>query len=459
MAKAILVPVLVVLLLLVMPAVSASSTVSNSASSPGVSSGAHLPIPNVRGLAATPGAFSFVSNFEDYQLDGWIPVSGIKPTITSVTTYAGEPALLSKAGPVTPQIDIAKQGFVTGDTFVSFQLAIDAGTGSGVFGLGKQGNPVAVVGVSDGNVVAGGSIGSLQEIEPVPTGTAYPAGWVYLAANVTNSGGAWEMNVFVDGTLNTAATVDVPAASGYTDAIIETTSQSVLYTDVAVATFTIPIYIPGYNNMDGYGQGSGLLVHFLPAYYLLTAEMTLNSWSVPQRGILSFQINAMNYVGTAYSTCEGFYQLGVDLDPGGTIAPWYVPGVGCYAKYFNPTTLIHTPPGSHLLLSIYDNTLSDIINFTIIDTTNGDVFTASIPYTGSLFYGAYTQVEFQPCCNSYPIQDYRLVGSLTSLQVTMPGGKTAGLPASYMIPFTLDTPPSWDFTYYQGSTYSYDQIT
>ena len=442
-----------------MPAVLAPSAGSSSGAALGTPSRANLPLPNVRGLATIPGAFSFVSNFEDYQLDGWMSVAGAKPSITSTTTYSGEPALVSTATPSTPQVDIAKQGFITGDTFVSFQVAMDAATGSGLFGLGKQGNPVAVVGVSNGNVVAGGSIGSLQVIEPVPTGTAYPTGWVYLTANVTTSGDVWVMNVFADGTLNTAGTVDVPAASTYTDAIIETTSQSVLYTDIAVASTTIPIYLPGYNNMEGYGQGSGLEVALTPAFDQLTAEMTLNSWYTPQVGILSFQINAMNYVGTTVSTCVGFFQLGVDLEPGGTIAPWYVPGTNCYANYFPPQQLIHTPPGSHLFFSIYDNTLSKIINFTIIDATNGDVFKATIPYTGSYFFGTYTQVEFQPCCNKYPIQDYKLSGSLSGLQITLPDGKTGGLSASYMIPFNLDTPPSWDFTYYQGSTYSYGQIT
>jgi hypothetical protein len=459
MGKGALFPVLVVLLLSAMPLASANPVASSNQVYKGTPPEVHLPPPNEQGLAVTPGAFSFVSNFEDLQLDGWIPVSGITPSVTKAVTYSGEPALVSTAGPVTPQIDIAKQGFIAGDSFVSFQVAVAAGEGSGVFGLGKQGTPVAVVGVSNGNVVAGGSVGSLQVIEPVPTGTAYPAGWVYLTANVTDSGGQWEMNVFVDGTLTTAATLVVPAASSYTDAIIETTSHSVLYTDIAVATTTIPIYIPGYNNMDGYGQGSGLVVHLLPAFDFLTAEMTLNSWTIPQRGILSFQINAMNFVGTTYSTCEGFFQLGLDLDPGGTIAPWYVPGVGCVAHYFNTKMLTPTPSGSKLFLSIYDNVASSIINFTIIDTTNGDVFTTSIPYTGSLFYGAYTQVEFQPCCNSYPIQDYQFSGSLTNLAVTLPDGKAAGLPASYMIPFVLDTPPGWDFTYYQSSSYGYGQVT
>jgi hypothetical protein len=73
--------------------------------------------------------------------------------------------------------------------------------------------------------------------------------------------------------------------------------------------------------MEGYGQGSGLVVGLLPAYSNLTAQMNLHSWSVPQNDILSFQINAMNLTGTTVSTCHGFFQLGVDLDPLGRIAP------------------------------------------------------------------------------------------------------------------------------------------
>ena len=42
----------------------------------------------------------------------------------------------------------------------------------------------------------------------------------------------------------------------------------------------------------------------------------------------------MNYIGTVDSTCHGFFQLGVDLDPGGYIAPGTVPGTNCVAHYF-----------------------------------------------------------------------------------------------------------------------------
>ncbi|MDG7015977.1 MAG: hypothetical protein JRM82_01220 [Nitrososphaerota archaeon] len=35
-------------------------------------------------------------------------------------------------------------------------------------------------------------------------------------------------------------------------------------------------------------------------------------------------------------------------------------------------------------------------------------FTASRPYNGTEFYGTYTQMEFQPCCNQFPIQDHQM---------------------------------------------------
>ena len=228
-----------------------------------------------------------MSNFEDGELDGWTSVFGTTPMVVSSPSYSGEPALFSAAGSA-PQIDIARRGFVTGDPLVSFQVAMEAASGSGYFGLGEQRTPVAVVGVSKGEVMAGGSLGSLQPIEPVPRDTAYPQGWTYLTANVNDTDKGWVMDVFVDNTNTTAFTVNVPAASGYSDAIIETASGGVLYSDIVVASVPIPTYLLGYNNMEGYGQGSGDIVNFLPAFSGLTAQMTLSSWKIPQEGILSF---------------------------------------------------------------------------------------------------------------------------------------------------------------------------
>ena len=415
----------------------------------------------------TAGAFAFVSNFEDGGLDGWTSLAGFSPTVTTRTTYFGEPSLASAArGGV--QISHASAGFVTGDSFVSFQVALNPGKGAGYFGLGDAGHGfVAVVGVSNGEVFAGSALSALSDLGPVPSGTAYPAGWVYLSANVYNAGSktpSWVMDVYVDRSDGIAATVPVSGAANYAEALLETTSGTAYYSDIVVTTYEIPIYLPGYNNMEGYGQGSGLIVQLLPAYTELRAEMTLNSWDVPQDGILSFQINAMNYYGTTRSTCQGFFQLGIDLDTSGTIAPWYVPGKNCFAHYFLPSNNpavqpgVASPAGTHLVLTIQDDVASKSIVFTIVDTTIAQTWTASIPYSGTLFYGMYTQIEWQPCCSNYPIAEYAFHGTLYNEAITTSTGVVRGLTSSYMLPFTLDAPPQWSLTVYQDSTLGYTQL-
>ncbi len=415
----------------------------------------------------TAGAFAFVSNFEDGGLDGWTSLAGSAPSVTTKTTYFGEPSLKSIATG-TPQISAASEGFVPGDGFVSFQVALNSGKGAGYLGLADSGhNFVAVVGVSNGEVFAGSSLSSLSDVGPVPAGTVYPAGWVYLSANVYNAGSKtpnWVMDVYVDRSDMITATVSTPDGASYAEALLTTTSGTVYYSNIVVTTYEIPINIPGYNNMEGYGQGSGLLVRLLPAYTKLTAEMTLNSWDVPQEGILSFQINAMNFYGTTRSTCQGFFQLGIDLDPSGTIAPWYVPGKNCFAHYFLPSNNpavqpgVPSPFGTHLVLTIEDDLANTAVVFTIVDTAIGQTWTASIPYSGTMFYGMYTQIEWQPCCSNFPIADYAFSGVLYNEAITTSTGAVQGLTSSYMLPFTLDAPPQWSLTYYQDSTLGYDQL-
>ena len=415
----------------------------------------------------TAGAFAFVSNFEDGGLDGWTSVAGAAPTVTTKTTYFGEPSLASSVRGGA-QISAASEGFVTGGSFVSFQVALNAGRGSGYFGLADASHGfVAVVGVSNGEVFAGGSLSTLSDLGPVPTGTVYPAGWVYLSANVYNAGSKtpnWVMDVYVDRSDQIAPMVAVPSAANYAEALLETTSGTAYYSDIVVTTYEIPIYIPGYNNMEGYGQGSGLLVQLLPAYTKLTAEMTLDSWDVPQEGILSFQINAMNYYGTTRSSCQGFFQLGIDLNPSGTIAPWYVPGKNCFAHYFLPSNNpavqpgVASPAGTHLKLTILDDVANPSIVFTIDDTSIGQTWQASIPHSGTMFYGMYTQIEWQPCCSNYPIADYAFSGTLYNEAITTSTGAVQGLTSSYMLPFTLDAPPQWSLTYYQDATLGYNQL-
>jgi hypothetical protein len=432
------------------------------------------------GLRAPTGgvparAFAFVSNFEDLALDGWHATRGTA-SVTALVNYEGEPSLRSTAAGSRVQVDTAQSGFVLGDAAISFQAEFDyASGGTGFIGLAHGGAPLAVVGVGGGSVLAGPTPSLATMVMTIPTtGTAQPAGWVDLMVSAfavnpkhpTTS--AWLMNVYVDRTDSIAATnLSVPGAGNYSGGIIETTHGSVDLTNVVFSTYTIPTTIPGYNNMDGYGQGSDLLVSVLPAFTTLSAQMTLTSWNTPQRGILSFQINAMNWTGTVRPTCHGFFQLGVDLDPHGRIAPWYVPGKNCVAYYFATNSSrvapgFPTPLGSRLDLKITDDVATRTIDFSIVDLSvlgANRTSSTSIPYSGSEFFGTYTQVEWQPCCSLYPISSYFLNGSLAHLHVS--GGNFTGptpLPASYMLPYALDLPPSWNLGYYAVSYSGYSQV-
>jgi hypothetical protein len=443
------------------------------ATSPSVSSVFHAPLTHATFAPSGTGTFEFVSNFEDHVLDGWHQTVGTASVVTS-PNYNGEPALSSTPSTAGVQVDHATQNFITGLPALSFESDLYyAGNGTGFVGLYGPSGPVAVVGVSGGATVwAGPSPSHLTRIEAIPTGTAQPAGWVSLMAIVqgfaTSSGTAWSMLVYVDRTDVVAGNVSVPLASGYLGGLIETTHGTMDYTNGIFSTYQIPITIPGYNNMDGYGQGSGLLVSLLPKYTTLSSEMVLSNWTIPQDGILSFQINAMNRAGTTLSTCQGFYQLGLDLDAHGHIAPWFVPDDNCVAHYFdsnntpssNPGFL--TPPGSKILLTITDNTSASTIFFQVQDLSVSGAnrtLNATISYNGGAFFGAYTQVEWQPCCSSHPISSYFLNGTLQNLRIT--GGNLTSpmdLPASYMLPFALDVPPSWNFNYYQSGSAGYNQV-
>ncbi len=424
--------------------------------------------PMVRAPMVTPGGFAFVSNFEDGTMTGWSSVSGTA-AVSTTTTYAGEPSLqLATKG---SQPGIVSHGFPPQDRTLSFQVALNAGTNAGYLGFADAGgNLVVVVGVAGGNVVAGPNLATTRAVEPVPMGTAYPDGWVYLAGNLfnrsTKSSTAWTLQFFVDRTDNVTANISVPDAGASEAVLLETTSGSAYFSNVIVTTNGIPTYLPGYNNMMGYGQGSGLVVQLLPAYTTVRAEMILHSWDTPQTGILSFQINALNLYGTTRSSCVGFYQLGIDLNPDGMIAPWWVNGRNCIAHYFVHSMNAHilpgipSPPETHLVLTITDNEASHSIHFQIVDTSVDPVayFNASVPYSGTAFYGMYTQMEWQPCCSAYPIEQYRLSAELFDMQLTDANGDSVPLTSAYMVPFILDAPPTWNFGYYNDASLGYAQL-
>ena len=420
--------------------------------------------------ASTTGAFALVSTFArgtTYGSYGWNLLSG-SAGLTDRPNYYGENVLKVKSGSLLSD----SKGVVQGDQLISFQVAIYAGNGMAMFGIqGASGSQVAAVGVSGTVVYAGQSFNSLRPVAaPIPQ-SVYPDGWVYVTAIVLNTSTptsySWTMQLFVDGSSSYFFNLSTPAAYSYTGieiAVAGSTTSSSYFTDIVLTSYEIPINIPGYNPMEGYGQGSGLLVNILPAFTVLRANMVLNSWNVPETGVLSFQINAMNYYGTTRSSCVGFFQLGVDINPNGYISPWYVPGVNCIAHYFlnssNPSIQpgFPTPAGSVLTLSIIDQPSNNSLFFQIIDQNapaQYKYWNATIPYNGTAFYSTYTQLEFQPF-SSYPISDYYFNGSLYNIEY----GSTASLiplNASYMIPFILNAPPTWSFAYYSDSTAGYVQ--
>lgn len=425
--------------------------------------------------ASTQGAFAIVSSFNNggtYSDYGWQLVSGLSPSIVSSTNYFGEPSLRLKAG--SSVADSA--GVVQGDQTVSFQFAVSSRDSLSVFSIVNAGGiPVLSVGVRGNSIYAGTSPSSLSFAGYAPSASVYPAGWVYISANVFNSSTnkvfSWTAQLFADGSSSYLYNLSVPQAYQYAGMELAGPSQggpSGYFTDVVFSTYEIPILIPGYNPMEGYGQGSGLLVSNLQPFTILHADMTLANWNVPEGGILSFQINAMNYYGATRSSCKGFFQLGVDLNPDGLISPWYVPGVNCFAHYFlnsnNPAVQpgFHSPPGSTLVLNIIDSPANKTIAFSITDMSvplsSGDRYwNATISYSGTEFYATYTQLEFQPS-SSYPISSYYFNGTMNGIAYGSSFSSLSALNESYMLPYTLNAPPGWSFTYYSNQAAGYRQI-
>ncbi len=436
---------------------SATQSISKTANN------AVLPLPQSDLSPVGSKAFAFVSNFESKTLEGWKSILGSSPSVVTLPSYSGEPSLKSSAAS-QDQVDYANKGFARGQSSLSFQVAMKAASGtSGYIGL-HAGNYslVAVVGVRNGKVVAGPSLSSLTTIESIPTGTAYPSGWVYIISDLAFSGKSSTMQVFVDQTEQVSGQVTVPNAGNYQGALIETTKGTVYYTNVIFTTFQIANVVPGYHPMQGYGgrvASANGFVRLLPAYSNLTATMTLNSFSVPESDILSFQINAQNYTAATQSSCVGFFQIGLFLDSSkGYVDPWYVPDGNCIPYSFPQGSTLQIPAGEQVILSIVFEKSSHQILFQEVYPQIGKTLSQTIPYSGGAFYSAYTQMEFQPSSN-YPISEYKLKGSIFGLQITLTGGSKEYLPANYMMPFNLDAPTSWDVHYYVSKTAGYDELT
>ncbi len=241
----------------------------------------------------------------------------------------------------------------------------------------------------------------------------------------------------------------------------------VFFTDIILTSYKMSEIIPGYNNMEGYGQGSGFLVSLLQPFTILHANFILYNWSVSRYSTLSFQINAMNLPAAVNPTARGFFQLGIDLDPNGKIAPWYVGGGNAVAVYFknylSPDFMpgFVTPNGTHLGLTIQYIPQERIVFFQIIDynaCSKARFWNATVTYGGPEFRATYTQLETSYTDRSQ-LNEYRFNGTLYNISHgTSPSGLVP-LNSSYMLPFSIDTPPpTWSLTYYNGATAGYRQV-
>jgi len=113
-----------------------------------------------------------------------------------------------------------------------------------------------------------------------------------------------------------------------------------------------------------------------------------------------------------------------------------------------------------LSLTIQDQPSNKSIFFQIIDYSapvGYRYWNASIPYNGTEFYATYTQMEFQPS-SSYPINDYYFNGTLYNMSYGNSMSTLQPLNDSYMLPFTLNAPPTWSLTYYNDGISGYQQI-
>lgn len=414
------------------------------------------------------GNFAFVSEFTSggtYSSYGWTASGSPKPVITNSVNYYGEPSLEISNSAYVYSFENVSQG----QNFISFQSAVYAVKGMATVSIvNSDMQPIASVSVYQNKIYAG-SFGQENYIGIAPASSAYPAGWVFLIANIqntsTNKAFSWSMQLFVDRTDSIFANISVPWAYQYAGIELSSSGGNSYFTDVIFTSYQIAIYYPGYNPMEGYGQGSGLVVSLLKPFTVIHANMFLKNWNVPESGILSFQINVMNYYGTTRSSGVGFFQLGVDLDPNNHIAPWYVPGKNMIAHYFINSSSpavgsgFFSPNGTELSLTIQYLVHENEIFFQIIDySVSGNLmyWNATIPYNGTEFYGSYTQLEFQPS-STYPINDYYFNGSLYNITVG-DGAVQVPLNNSYMLPFELNSPATWSLTYYGSAQNGYNEI-
>ncbi len=416
------------------------------------------------------GGFAFISEFTsggNYSNYGWKLICGTEaPIISYSTTYFGEPSLA-----LTEGTSIAThRNIVEGFHSVSFQYAMRIPGESGTFEVtSSSGMSVASVTVAGGTAY----IGTNPEVAPVaksiPNSDLLSGGWLLVSGNLfqNNSGSnlPWTFQVFLGGTDSVFGEISAPLGSDYSGIELSSGDGSAYFTDVIVSNEQIGFIQQGQNSMEGYGQGSGSLFSLMQPFDTVRADVLLNNWTSSLFGVFSIQINVMNYTGALNPTGIGFFQLGVDLDPNGLIAPWHVNGVNEVAMYFpdhiGPTDFpgFSTPNGTILQLTIFYNTSAHDILFQIVDESiwgSGRYWNAVIPYSGPPFYAAYTQMEAS-AVNMTQTTGFGFSGEMFNISYGQVPNYLTPFNSSYMVPYFINTPNSWNLGYYNQSISGYSQ--
>jgi hypothetical protein len=404
--------------------------------------------------------FNSGTNIADY---GWNLESGTKiPPITGNPSFMGEASLSLAAGTVVA----TDRNVVPNDPVVSFQFAVDSAIGAGMFAVtNSSGRIIASVSVSGDLVSVSSFAGHVARI--FQGGLEEMQTWLLITGNLVNLGSflepSWMLQVFVDGTSNVFANLSAPYGNTYSGIELASLSGTVYFSDIIFASYEIGRNIPGYNVMEGYGEGSGSLASLLPPFDIISADIVLDNWSSVQYDTFSIQINVMNYTGATNPTSNGFFQLGIDLDPGGVIAPWHVNGKDAIAEYYPENVNNYFMPGfktpckSIIQMTIYYEMEKRTILFQIVDeniTGNERWWNASMEYDGPPFCAAYTQLEISGFTPS-GINSFSFNGSISNVSFgTLPSGLEP-LNSYYMTPYMINTPNSWQMGFYDDKSSSY----
>lgn len=418
-----------------------------------------------------PHSFAFVSRFTsggNYSDYGWTLLGGVSTILISKSmNYYGEPSLeLSNKTNL-----FTDQNITTGGQVTSFQFAINAAFGRGSFSItNSDGHSIASISVSGRNVTISTNKSNSSPTGMMPLTSPPKEGWSLISGNLYNdsngNGSDWNLQIFVDNTISVFANLSAPLGYSYGGIEISSLAGHIYFTDIVFSSYKMTQFIPGYNNMEGYGQGSGLIAHLLKPFQILHTNIVLDNWSVPRLSSLSFQINALNYSAALNPTAKGFFQLGIDLDPKGRIAPWYVGGKDAIAVYF-PTHAQEgvfpgfiTPNYTLLGLTIEYIPTEGKIFFQILDynvSGSARYWNATVAYNGPEFYATYTQLE-TPNMSQSQLTRYHFNGTMTNITYGSDFSSMSPLGNGYMLPYSINAPTVWSFTYYDGNSAGYHQI-